>query len=85
MFYHAHLDIFYLCDALLEIQEISFLKMRNSSKISTNPSAVIIESYMATLQQNEMTRLDFVHDLAGKYLPIKIKKLIVRRLPQTNT
>ena len=49
MFYHVHSDILSLYDALLEIQEIFYLKMQNSPRISTNPSAAVTESYMAKL------------------------------------
>ena len=74
MFYHAHPDIFSLIDALMEIQEVSYLKMRNPPRTIITPSGTILESYMLKLRQQEITRFDFVHDLSRKFLPIKIKK-----------
>ena len=74
MFYHAHPDIFSSSDALLEVQDISYSKMKNKPATSLNPKDLIIQTYMTKLEQHEITRFDFVYDLSRKFLPPKIKK-----------
>jgi len=42
MFHYAHPDIFSLGEVLLEVQDISYLKMRTKPATSLNPKDVII-------------------------------------------
>ena len=67
-----------LSDALLEVQDISYLKMRNKPATSLDPKDLIkdliIQAYMTKLEQQEITRFNFVYDLSRKFLPPKIKK-----------
>ena len=71
MFYHAHPNIFVFAEVLLEIQEMSYLKMRNPTPADPSVST-ILEQYMAKLEAGEISRFDFVHDLARKFLPPKM-------------
>ena len=74
MFYHAHPHVFLLMEALLEIQDMSYLKMRSSANVNVDPKETIIAEYMDRLDSGDIGRLTFVHDLARKFQPPKIKK-----------
>ena len=73
MFYHSHPHIFLLIDALLEIQDMSYMKMRSPGNAKTDPKESIIKEYMTRLEQREIDRVTFVHDLSRKFMPKKIK------------
>jgi len=72
MLYRSHSHIFILVDALLEVQEMTYLKMRNPPQAENHSQAAVIEEYMAKLEDGKITRLEYVHDLARKCMPPKV-------------
>ena len=74
MFYHAHPDTFKLCNALQEVQDIIYLKMKTKTSPKLPDRYEIIETYMTKLQDQQINCLDLVLDLARKFLPPKIEK-----------
>ena len=72
-FYHAHPLTFLLIEALLEVQDMSYLKMRTCSETEKiDPKETIIEDYMTRLDGGDIDRFTFVHNLSRKFLPPKI-------------
>lgn len=71
MFYHSHPHIFSLIDALLEVQNFTYLKMRNPPKVTTHPKQAVIEEHMKLLDDGNITRYEFVQALARKFQALK--------------
>jgi len=75
MFYHAHPHIFILIKALLEVQNLAYLKMRNPARGIVHPKQAII----ADFDDGKLTRYEFVALLALKFQP---KKKFLRKSTQ---
>ena len=73
MFYHAHPHIFQLIEALFEMQDMSYLQMQSTDDVNIGPKESVIADYMNRLDQGDIDRITFVHDLVRKFLPPKIK------------
>ncbi len=54
MFYHSHPHIFILIEALLEVQEMSYLKMRSPGDMKTHPKETIISEYTSPLDRGKI-------------------------------
>ena len=75
MFYHAHPHIFSLVDVLLEVQNLSYLKMQNPPKIVAYPKQEVIAAEMKKLDDGVIDRSAFVKTLARKF---QLKKKFFR-------
>ena len=71
MFYHTHPHIFSLVDVLLEVQNLSYLKMQNPPKIAAHPKQEVIAAEMKKLDDGVIDRYAFVKTLARKFQPKK--------------
>ncbi|KAK7582575.1 hypothetical protein V9T40_014020 [Parthenolecanium corni] len=67
MFYHAHPHIFSLVDVLMEIQNLSYLKMQNPPKVNVHPRQKVIADEMKKLDEGVINRYAFVKALAQKF------------------
>jgi len=73
MFYHGHPHIFKLLDALLEMQDFVYIKMKSQAKVTENDDREnFLQEQFKAFEEQEITQFEFIKRISRKFLPKKV-------------